>query len=171
MKTSVFLLLLMLALGACENKERDDSGNPEVDEFISLLRAGEYESMYLPAFTWQDIPALLHYRNECEPITDFPRNPLSSFYGPECRLGVYVLWTIESIRLAAIPERHLTFGFPSLNPMLGLSDFSSFERVDADRAHKAAARSYSEWFGKTPYMDFDVLKYTDPLYNTGYCWR
>lgn len=77
-------------------------GNLSVEKYVELLETGKYDTIGLPSFTYKDIPGLLKYRNNKQIIIDFPVNPFSSFAGYECKLGVYVLWTIESIRAVAI---------------------------------------------------------------------
>lgn len=74
--------------------------------------------MDLPEFTYKVIPALLEYKDETQTITDFPRDGISSFRQSECSLGIFVLWTIESIRAVAIDSENLIGRFPSQNPIL-----------------------------------------------------
>ena len=98
----LFFLFASLTIVSCRKSDPDIKTNLNVDKYIDLLRANQYDSINLPEFTYQDIPALLAYRNETQNINNFPRNGISSLYGPNCKLGMYVLWTIESIRAVAI---------------------------------------------------------------------
>ena len=87
-KLSIFIALFGLI--GCE-KQGD---NPGVEEYISQLKSNSYEAYELPAFKPADIPALLKYRNSTMVISNFPRNGISSLYAPDCKLGMYVLWTM-----------------------------------------------------------------------------
>src|SRR5699024_10689469 len=112
---SIVIFLALIPFFSCD-KETEDLSKVSVDRYIELLKQGNYDALDLPDFSFQDIPALLNYRNETRVITGFPYNGLSSYHTEECSLGMYVLWTIESIRTAAVG--HDSFRkFPSLNPM------------------------------------------------------
>jgi hypothetical protein len=89
------ILLGLISVAGCDKETPDPSGPLTVENYVELLRNSQYESLELPAFTAEDIPALLEYRNEKELITDYPVNFISSYGMPECRLGIYILWTIE----------------------------------------------------------------------------
>ena len=93
MKTLQYTILLVLLAGvtSCDKNRIDETKNPDVETFIELLKSSRYDSLSLPAFTYRDIAALLQYRNEDQVITNFPHNPVSSYWQSECQLGVYVL--------------------------------------------------------------------------------
>lgn len=167
----LFLLLIAVSLFSCDHEDFEGINNPEVELYIRQLKSNEYDSFQLPAFTSKDIPALLAYRNETEPLTDFPRNPISSFYGPECPLGMYVLWTIESIRAEAIQSKFLVMGFPSQNPVLAKRDSEELQLVFDNSAHSAAAEAYFDWWQTNKDKDFDKFKAIDPLGKTAYRWH
>lgn len=161
---------MAVVLSLCSNGcEKEKQINLDVDNYIDLLKSGKYDSLRLPAFTPADIPALLMYRNEGQIITDFPHNPISSFWNPECRLGVYVLWTIESIRATSINSKYVVMGFPSLNPMLALKNTEDLDLVEDVESHEKAAKAYYDWW----YSDssYDIIKSIDPLINTEYKWH
>lgn len=99
-----------------------------------------YDDLNLPAFTHKHIPALLNYRNNYQPITNFPHNP--TFYRPDCKLGLYVLWTIESIRAVAIDCDRLILRFPSQNPVLALRNSNELVLVSDNQSHQTAAKVY-----------------------------
>jgi len=125
----------------------------------------------LPPFTAKDIPALLQYRNENQMITNFPHNMVSSFMVPECKLGMYVLWTIEAIRTDLIITEYLIGGFPSQNPVLALSNSEGLELVNSDESHAVAAKAYFDWWNENKHKDFDEFKNIDPLAETDYRWH
>jgi len=159
-------IIVLFGLIGCE---KQNSENIDVDTFVDLLVSGQYESNELPAFSKSDIPALLSYRNETTIITNFPRNFLSSYFQPKCRLGMYVLWAIESVRAIEIDSEYLIGRFPSLNPVLALNDASPLELVSDDQSHIDAADAYYEWWNSS-YLFGDRME-IDPLEDTEYRWH
>ncbi len=176
MKTNQLIILLIsfIALSGCKGDKSpsyDNEFNMDVEIYIQLLKNNQYSYLKLPAFTEKDIPTLLKYRNDTRMISNFPRNPISSLWGPDCRLGVYVLWTIESIRAISIESRYVTMGFPSQNPILALRDSDELKLIDDDESHKVAAQAYYDWWKNNSSKKFDEFKYVDPLGNTKYRWH
>ena len=167
MKSPVILIILALifALIGCE-KQVD---NPAVEEYINQLKLNSYASSELPAFQPSDIPALLKYRNETMIITNFPHNGISSLWLPECKLGMYVLWTIESIRAVEINSKYLVGRFPSQNPVLALKSSTELKLVSDSNSQNEVARAYYYWWHAI-YIFSDRMK-TDPLEETDYRWK
>ena len=135
------------------------------------MKANQYDSINLPAFTYNDIPTLLKYRNDTQVITNFPHNGISSLYAPNCTLGMYVLWTIESIRAVSINSKYLIMRFPSQNPILALRDSVDLMLVNDDTSHKIAAKAYFDWWENNKQKNFDEFKDIDPLVETKYRWH
>jgi hypothetical protein len=161
-----FLIILIIPLWVdCEWNSYFDTDNPAVHKYIELLRANKYDSLYLPRLSVDDIPALLKYRNESLVITKFPRNPISSYYNSGCRLGVYVLWSIESIRSTAVKSPLLILGFPSQNPMLVRRNVQGLEIADEADAQEIAAKAYYDWW----YSSGNPV--VDPLEKTKFMWH
>jgi len=160
-----FILVALFGFLGCE-KHTD---NPDVDTYIDQLISGTYESFDLPEFTTTDISALLEYRNETTIITNFPHNPISSFWQQECKLGMIVLWTIESIRAVETNSEYLIGRFPSQNPVLALRDAPELQMVFDDQSHKKAARAYYDWWNSF-HLFKDKIK-IDPLGKTDYRWH
>ncbi len=173
MKTLRFIIILILFIGiiSCDKENFDDSHDINVENYVALLKSNQYDSLNLPPFTYEDIPALLKYINETQIITIFPHNPISSLWGPECELGVYVLWTIESIRAVAINSEYLIMRFPSQNPILELRNSNQYELVYDNISHDIAAKAYFDWWNNNMQKDFDDFKNIDPLANTEYKWH
>lgn len=159
------LILALLVFPGCEKL----TDNPDVDDFINQLISGNYESYELPEFNRNDIPALLKYRNENTIIKNFPRNPISSYWQAECKLGIYALWTIESIRATETNSDNLIGRFPSQNPVLAFRDTTKLQLVFDDQSHKEAARAYNDWWNSF-YIFQDKMK-VDPLKTTKYRWH
>ena len=66
-----FLFTSLTIIVSCKKSDPDVKTNLNVEKYIELLRANQYDSMNLPEFTYQDIPALLKYRNETQNINNF----------------------------------------------------------------------------------------------------
>ncbi|MGK7397376.1 MAG: DUF4943 family protein [Candidatus Cyclobacteriaceae bacterium M3_2C_046] len=163
------LLLLLLVFSACQ-EESDNDIKTEVDQYIGQLKAGNYTDSRLPEFDIAAIPYLLSYRYDETLITNFPYNPISSFYVVDVKLGIYVLWTIEFIRLQAINSDRLVMRFPSLNPVLGLKNPKVPEMIDQEKAFREAAKAYFNWWEKEQSKSMGEILPTDPLADTPYRW-
>ena len=156
---------------SCDKKTDITSGNLTVERYIALLKTNQYDSLNLPAFTNLDIPALLTYRNETQIIHNFPRNGISSLYSQDCTLGMYVLWTIESIRAVAIQSDRLIMRFPSQNSILALRNSTEMKLVDDNLSLEIAAKAYCDWWENNKQKDFNDFKNVDPLAGTIYKWH
>ena len=171
MKTLKTFILLIAFVGLISCDDNKEISKLTVDRYVELLKVNQYDSINLPAFTYNDIPALLKYRNETQVITNFPHNGISSLYGPDCKLGMYILWTIESIRAVAIDSKYLIMRFPSQNPILALRDSLGFNLVYDDTSHEIAAKAYYDWWENNKQRNFNEFKNIDPLSGTKYKWH
>src|SRR5687767_12331257 len=115
LQSPIFLVLLLVFV-SCEDKS--ESPKMGVERYVELLKAGKYDNMELPDFSSKDIPELLSYRDETDLITGFPINRISSSLTLECTLGMYILWTVESIRARSVGSEFLIGTFPSQNPVV-----------------------------------------------------
>jgi hypothetical protein len=159
------LLIALFGLIGCEKQ----GSNPEVQTYINQLKSNSYKASELPAFKPSDIPALLEYRNSTMVITNFPHNGISSLWGPDCKLGMYVLWTIESIRAVEINSKYLIGRFPSQNPILALRASQELELVYDTKSQNEAAKAYYDWWYSS-YVLIDKMN-IDPLKDTDYRWH
>lgn len=171
MKTLKTFILLIAFVGLISCDDNKEISNVTVDKYVELLKANQYDSINLPAFTYNDIPTLLKYRNDTQVITNFPHNGISSLYAPNCTLGMYVLWTIESIRAVSINSKYLIMRFPSQNPILALRDSVDLMLVNDDTSHKIAAKAYFDWWENNKQKNFGEFKDIDPLVETKYKWH
>jgi hypothetical protein len=167
MKSPIKFIILALVFGLIGCEKQVD--NPAVETYINQLKSNSYASYELPAFQPSDIPALLKYRNETMVITNFPHNGISSLWAPECKLGMYVLWTIESIRAVEIKSKYLIGRFPSQNPILALRTSNELKLVSDDNSQNEVAKAYYHWWHAI-YIFNDKMK-TDPLEDTDYRWE
>jgi|WetSurMetagenome_2_1015567.scaffolds.fasta_scaffold08492_6 hypothetical protein len=166
-----FILISIIGMSGCEKDHPVQNYNTDVAHYIMLLKTNQYDSISLPAFTYNDISALLEYRNETQIISDFPRNPISSLWVPDCTLGTYVLWTIESIRSVAINGEQLVFRFPSQNPILSLKYPEELSSVAEEEPQGVAAQAYYNWWYSHTSMNFNEFKNINPLGDTDYSWK
>lgn len=166
MKTKVWFILPLIILFGCE---KDDSFNPHVDNYINLLLTGSYTDHNLPAFSISDIPALLKYRNDTTTIRNFPKNPIASLWMSKCSLGMYAIWTIESIRAVEIESEYLIMRFPSQTPVLALRSSLELKLVFDFNAQYTAAKAYDNWWHSSPL--FKNKMKIDPLKDTEYRWH
>ena len=167
MKLPFKLILFTAIFGiiGCEKK----GNSPEVDAYINQLKTNSYEAFELPAFKPSEIPALLKYRNDTMVISNFPHNGISSYWATECKLGMYVLWTIESIRAVEIDSEYLIGRFPSQNPILAVRASTGLNLVFDDKSQNEAANAYYDWWNSDHPLK-DKMK-IDPLKDTDYKWH
>lgn len=164
---TIFLLFLLVFAGC---KDQSESPNMSVDRYVELLKAGKYEHSQLPDFSSKDIPKLLTYRNENSTIVGFPVNTLSSSLTRECSLGIYVLWTIESIRAKSIGSPYLFGSFPSQNPVIEMREDRRYIEQN-QQIQTAVADAYFEWWESNKGKDFSQFHQIDSLGSTEYRWH
>ncbi len=165
--TIIITIILIWGLSACEKNESD---NKEVDYYIKLLKMEKYDNLELPDFTYKDIPALLKYRNDRMEIKKFPTNPLSSTAVLKCSLGMYVLWTIESIRITAVENRTSIGRYASLVPAVTDTNYIHYINQTTE-IQNIVANAYYKWWNENKYKKFDEFKNINPLSKTKYRWK
>jgi hypothetical protein len=169
LKILVFCVTLISLLG-CDKDASEELKSVSVEKYVEQLKNGEYQSFDLPAFTNKDIPALLVYRDESQIISDFPHNGISSLWMPECSLGMYVLWTIESIRAVAIDSEYLIGRFPSQNPIVQQRE-EPFNLESGNEIQELVSKAYYDWWEDNKHKSFDDFKNIDPLSDLEYRWH
>ena len=170
MKILKTLIICLILIGFFGCEDDSEPSTISVDRYVELLKQGDYDASELPNFTSKDIPALLAYRNESQLIKDFPVNMISSHWLSECSLGMYVLWTIESIRARAVESDYLIGTFPSQNPIVENKD--AFEWIEqSEEVRATVAESYFSWWDINKNKNFDEFKNTDPLKDTELRWH
>jgi len=158
----LFLSLFLISIG-CEKQN-----TTEVENYFALLKSGRYDSYDMPEFKPSDIPTLLKYIYYTTSITKFPRNAISSYMKMKCSLGMFVLWTIESIRAVEIQSERLIGRFPSQNPFLQLK-VTPFDWVFDNVAQMVAAKAYNDWWHSDHRFQHKIK--IDPLKDTPYRWH
>lgn len=152
-----------LLLVSCKKQNTDLS---KVETFIEMLKANKSDRFEPNDFISDDISELLNYINEQERISNFPRNPLSSFYVEEVPLGLYVLWTIESIRLDEIDDPEF-FLFASLNPRIARSNTAA--EIDQNAILPNVAAAYDEWWNSK--LSLEEKLEINPLAELDLIWN
>lgn len=165
-KTFVFFITIIFISSSCEKPTLE---NMDVKTFVKLLKTGDFDfknSMGLPdlpPFQSTDIPELLKFANEDQIIKKYPQNPISSYIGPDPKLGVFILWTIESIKIA--DDR--PYGrFPTMHPTIRIR-FTELA-ADVNVAHPTVYQAYVDWWNSD--TDFEQIRDIDPLENTDFAW-
>lgn len=177
MKTLKFLFILVSFIGliGCDKKVNEGMGmaNLDVEKYIELLKSDQFVSSKIPAFTSKDIPPLLKYRSDNQIVTTFPPNPISSYaiVDPKYKLGVLVLWTVESIRTASL-KSSMIGPFPSQNPFIALRNNPSEWVLDYNsQAYEIISQAYFDWWENNKNKSFDQFNNIDPLSSTNYLWH
>ena len=152
--------------------EEDIEKAKEVKEYIYKLKTNQYEDRDFPEFTIEQIGELLKYRNEKDIITTFPRNPISSLYQENSELGIYILWTIEYIRVEFVnSDLLITRKFPSMNPILKLRASTELELVYNVEAYQIISDAYYTWWINDKNKNIVETMEINPLENTIYKWH
>ena len=172
LKLFIVLIPLLAFFGCGEKKNQRTEDEIEVEKYVNALKTNQYEDRDLPAFTYKHIDKLLEYRNEKDIITKFSRNPLSSLYQEECEFGVYILWTIEYIRIKFVNSDLLIAGkFPSMNPIFKLRYSEELELVHNVEAYQIVSDTYYTWWTSNKDKILIEIMEIDPLENAIYKWH
>lgn len=167
---TIVVCILLISFYKCNKNDSEDLSNVAVEKYIKLLKEGKYSSRELPNFSYKDISALIEYRNETQIITDFPHNGISSLWVSECSLGMYVLWTIESVRAVAIDSEYLIGRFPSQNPIVK-QRAEPFNVKLGVEIQEIISSAYYRWWKENENKNFNDFKNIDPLSDTEYKWH
>lgn len=171
MKTKLFIISLSLIgilWASCQEVEFDQR-NPNVDQFISILKSGNYlkeVGFILPDFTEKHIERLLLYTMDTTKVENFPNNPVSSKYTTPKRLNECLFWTIDGIR----------FGnkYPSLEPCLidttTYSQQTGYLRVSGKKLEEISGW-YNDWYNEYKKNPTEELKKKNLFENTSYKWN
>jgi len=167
MNSRILALLLILFLTGCE---KDHWSDPNVDQFVTMLKKGTYDDMFIPNFQPADIERLLYYANDFRTIQSFPLNPISSYMAPEFRLGECLMWTIESVRLRYDKTNGFE-RFPSLAPQLFIPGGTNVSQTAGTDDLLRAHNFYSKWWSDNKSKPFDDFRDINPLKDAVLMWR
>ena len=168
MITKAYYLFICIILTVCCSKDDFDMHDPDVDQFVRIVRDGNYFQeigFELPDFKMKHIDRLLYYLQDTSQIEEFPINPLSSKYTTPKILNECLLWTIDGIRFAS--------KYPSLEPCLidtsnFIEDFG-YSRLTG-REIIEVANLYLSWYEEYSADPSEALKTKNLLENTTYIW-
>ena len=143
--------------------------NPDVGQFISLLKDGNYfekAGYELPDFKIKHIDRLLFYLKDTTNLIEFPTNPLSSKYTNPKRLNECLFWTIDGIRIGN--------KYPSLEPCLidtsTYSELTGYKRVSGEKLIEIS-NLYLNWHNDYMKNPTETLKKKNLFENTAYKWN
>lgn len=159
------LLVPLFILPACERDNQSDVAN-----YVSLLRSNQYSGFFLPDFEPDDIPALLSYAGDTSTINHFPVNPISSRIYMPVKVGIVVLWTIESVRVSELRGDTSEFQrFPSLGPAIGRKSTGEVFPADLTRVQDSVLTLYQDWWNDNSHSLSDKMQ-VNPLDKSVYVW-
>jgi len=167
MKAKLFIFswsLFGLMMISCQKNEFDLK-NPNVDQFVDLLKSGDYfekAGYELPDFTLKHINRLMYYLKDTTSISMFPTNPVSSKYTNPKILNECLLWTIDGIRLGT--------KYPSLEPCLVDLSTTGYSRLSGHELLEVS-ELYINWYDEYWKNPSESLKTKDLLENTTYRWN
>ena len=160
MRKLILFLILLPAMVSCL---KDDNGSHDprfvtVEQYISLLKSGNFNIWEMPIFEISDIPKLLKYVRNETPVSVDVTSPFSSMFQQKLNttIGMMALWTIEGTRLDV--DR------PSAGPVV---KDSSGQNV----AQKEVAGLYERWWEMHKEKKLAELKKISPFEGTDYSWH
>ena len=160
---NLILCLLLSGLVAVACQKEFDLKNPDVDEFVGLIKNGKYQTparYVLPDFSVNHIDRLLYYLDDTTHLEMFPANPISSKRTQLKILNECILWTIDGVRFEN--------KYPSLEPLL-LKDIGSRARLTVSE-FRVVASIYRAWFEEYKKNPSQTLKKKNLFVNTPYQW-
>lgn len=168
----ILLFIILSCFTQCREEDTFEAAN-DAEAFMHYLKEGkEINYMEIPPFTAEVIPTILQYSTDTQVIQNFPRNPISSAYFPDCTVGLIALWTIESIRLYSQANTDISIGrFPSRNPSLRYINQENITPEERERIQLEAAKAYQEWWQQVNRISIPDLMLINPLQETEYVWR
>lgn len=153
MKNLSYLILFLIALGACKKKNNTDL----VERFVQEVKADSYFHEELPDFNIRHISALFAHAGDEQLVGRFPWPSYSSYYPGEKEVGLVMLYAIEAIRR------------PDSEPLRGVHiyDINQPERkVTLDEVLPL----YQQWWTENKGKDASQLQALNPLEGTGLVW-
>jgi hypothetical protein len=158
MKQLLFIIVVLnMSANAC--KKNDPYKNLSAKEYVSVLQADKYPRYNLiPKFDKSDIDYLLRYASDSQVINNYPIPAFSSaFHGPQ-KLGMIIMYTVESIRLQR--ENGV-----SVHPYV--RDTTSPQRTVAV---SELATYYINWWNENKTKTAEELKNISPLAGSTLIW-
>jgi len=181
LKNALFIILLFFSFNTELFSQEVDSSYIEVEtnysisKLINTLKINTFKqsTFDISLLVWNDIPKLLAYGGSTLIITNFPRNPLSSYCLKECKLGIIMLWLVEAIRLNEGKSSYNPFKrYASLNPILSAKGQKTITSENNTLEFlKISYEAYKKWWSEANLIGKDKAKNINPLAETGLRWR
>ncbi len=163
------LLLLLSAFVCFQCTEELNPAELSADQFVDVVKNGEYQEMALPPFASADIPVLLAQAQPNRAIAAFAVNPISSYAPVDYTLTESLLWTIEAIRLDENPDdRQLPF--PSLAPKLRKKDAQDNLVFATEADYSLAYQAYIQWWEDSTSVTWEDKQKINPLESLKLFW-
>jgi hypothetical protein len=169
MNKKAYYLIICFILTVCCSKDDFDMHDPDVDQFVRIVKDGNYftEIGYeLPDFTIKHINRLLYYSHDTSQIEQFPTNPISSLYTTPKILNECLFWTIDGIRFQN-KNRSLE---PCLIDTSNLIEDFGYSRLSGYQLLEVA-NLYENWYNEYEKDPSEELRLKNILENTNYIWR
>ncbi len=162
MKQSIPFIAILFVSVSClkDDNTKNDPRFMPVEQYVTLLKSGEFNAWEIPIFEITDISKLLkHARDEYE-ISFSEINPVSSVPPERMRstVGMMVLWAIEGTRLDVDK--------PSSVPPAVMDD-----KIYRAIQQSEVADLYERWWSINNGKNLVQLKEISPLEGTGYSWH
>lgn len=170
MKTLTLSLVAIYFMLACNKAdEKFNPVNPNVRQFVELVKNDKYDYEYLPSFAPNDIPELIKNANDFTEITKFPINPWASYYPEHLTIGECLLWTIESIRVYYNIDNTVQ-NCPSLFPKIRRMNNTESPYLN-EESFAEVYNLYKSWWHNNKGKSFEIARKINPLENTNYVWK
>ncbi len=163
--------VLLIFIAGCSKNNIDKTADKEARDYVAQLLSGQVTATSLPDLKKEAIPTLLMYSKDTTVITKFPVNPISSYIPHQNKVGLVVLWTVESIRQFSDKNVHAFAKFPSQNALLGMKDPANGGFISDYQAQLAVANAYIEWWENNRNNNFELFRNISPMDQTIYRWR
>lgn len=162
--------LLFITLLACAcTPEEFDVKNPDVDQFVRLLKNGSYEQKVgyqLPDFEVKHLERLVHYLGDTTIIPMFPGNPISSKHSNPKILNECLMWAIDGVRFEN--------KYPSLEAVLidtsTYSALTGYPRIPGEELIEIG-NWYKDWYQAYRSNPSTELRKKNLFEQTTYQWN
>jgi hypothetical protein len=163
------LLLVFSAFVSFQCTEELKPAELSADQFVDVVKNGEYQEIELPPFGPGDISVLLSQAQPNRAIAAFAVNPISSYAPVSYTLTESLLWTVEAIRLDNNPaDRQLPF--PSLAPKLRKKDAQDKLIFATEADYSLAYQAYVDWWEDNTIASWEDKQIINPLESLNLFW-
>lgn len=163
------LLLVLFAFVCFQCREELNPTELSTDQFVEVVKNGEYDADRLPPFGSRDISILLIAAQENRSISTFVIHPLSSYAPVAYTLTESLLWTVEAIRLDENTDDH-QLPLPSLAPKLRKRDAQDNLVFATEADYSLAYQAYVNWWEDSTPDSWEDKQKINPLEGLNLFW-